>query len=99
MCAVQLRSTHLVRKEGFDLGGNGIKIPADVVGQEAGKRNEGVSDIGRREASRVARKDKGARRRLEGDACLRECVRVYLERQRGHRGMCQRSDECSEGKD
>lgn len=34
--AVQLRCAHLVWKEGFDLGGNGIKIPADVVGQEAG---------------------------------------------------------------
>lgn len=79
-------STYLVCIESFDLCCNGIKIPTDIVGEKAGykDRKMGVSE----NDSRLRLQERQSQE-----------VRVRDGKEKGHWGMCQLFDLCSEGEE
>lgn len=79
-------STHLVWKESFDLGSNGIKIPTDKVGEEAGCKDrkrgwvtEGESYDSKTDRGREAEIEKRRGERTSGHVS----ALWYMQRRRG----------------
>lgn len=84
VCEFECVPTHLVCIESFDLGGNGIKIPTDIVWKKTGCKDT--------ESDRERRKD--IARETERQSASERWKR---EGERGHWGMCQLFDLCGEG--
>lgn len=84
--ACKFCSTYLVCIESFDLCCNGIKIPTDIVGEKAGYKDRKMG---------VSEKDSG----LRLQEWQSQEVRVRDGKEKGHWGMCQLFDLCSEGEE